>query len=87
MFIKTVTVRTEGKVYRYVRLMRYIQQYYLTNRRPGEEVACILGTVNEIIESRDTIIKGLLALKIDEPKPKKKNVRKKKSRHGSVKSV
>ena len=67
MFMKVITVRTRTKTYRYVRLYRYVRELY--SGRGCEELVGTLGLLEQIIDSRASIIAGLNALEL--PKPAK----------------
>jgi len=65
MFIKVITVKTKAKIYRYVRLYQYVRELY--SERGREELVGTLGLLEQIIDSRASIIAGLNALELPQP--------------------
>ena len=63
MYVKITTTRVNKKSYRYVK----IAHAYWNGNGSEEKIIATLGTVPEVIKSRDTIIRGLLALSTDSP--------------------
>ena len=58
MYIKVTTAQTKKKLYRYVKLARA----RWNGNGSEEKIIATLGTVEEVIKSRDTIIRGLAGL-------------------------
>lgn len=65
MYIKITTVKTSDKTYRYAKLAKAIW----AGDKPQEKIICTLGTVEDVLKSRNTIIKGLQGLSVDAPIP------------------
>jgi len=73
MHIKVATSRTKDKTYRYVRIAQ------------GDEckIVCTLGLLEDVIASRETLIKGLTALSLqDDTKTTGQTSRAHRRRHG-----
>jgi len=73
MFIKLTTVRTKDKIYKYVKLLRRVSfnefnPYTSSGTRPPQEkVVATLGTLEDVLASRESIITGLNRLGAESP--------------------
>ncbi len=60
MHIKITTAHTKKKTYVYVKVVKSTWNGY---RGAGEEVIATLGTLEEVLKSKDVLLKGLSDLK------------------------
>lgn len=68
MYLKVTTTQTRQKTYRYVKLI----QAKWNGNGAQEKVIATLGTIEDVLKSRDTIIRGLTALSIQETSRQKR---------------
>ncbi|MBA7496791.1 hypothetical protein ES702_07400 [subsurface metagenome] len=63
MYLKVITTKNGKKTYRYVRLIRAVW----AGGQSLERTVATLGTLDEVLKSRDTIIRGLQTLSTESP--------------------